>query len=717
MAGQPSTAPITFLVPGQSQATRGAAAASMPGLPGRVKENVRMAARRAGSEPLRVTAVPGEDVVVLQIAGGPPLLLHPENARDLLLGQGSAKRSAAPAGGDVAVPVQLRWQGLEQAAPTRTRGFLGDVMLSAFQVLTGLAKDSAVTLATSAVLNRVDGQVEAGVYALRPESLEPLKGSGLKLNQVPPSNETMLVLVHGTFVETVSTFGKLWALHPQRVRALFTAYGGRVYALDHPTLGASPVANALTLVRALPKGARLHLATHSRGGLVAEVLARVAAQPRLTADDLAFFAGAGLAGQRAELQALAKAVDEQGITVERIVRVACPARGTLLASKRLDAYLSVLKWSLELTGVPALPEVVDFLAEVARRRADPAEIPGLAAMIPGTPLVDWLNGAEEPIAGDLRVVAGDLQGDSVTSWLKTLLADAYYWTDNDIVVQTRSMYGGAPRAGGASFLLDQGGRVTHFNYFANERTVAAVVDGQDSGGVRAARRARAASAAAGPAGERPAVFVLPGILGSHLAADGKRIWLSLRLVGGLARLRYRPGVDDQVTPDGAVGLVYDDLIDHLAATHEVIEFAFDWRRPIEEEARRLADAVEQALEARDASGQPVRLLAHSMGGVIARTMQLGRAAAHAGHAEWRLVGADASAFGRRYLRQCAGQLRLAAARPPGAADDGRDAGLHPAAGRPARRAARPGPGSDLAQARRRRPAHPAGRQLVAPLGG
>ncbi len=645
MARPQSTAPITFVVPGQSQATRGAAPASIPGLPGRLKENVRVAARRAGSENLRVTAVPGEDLVVLQIAGGPPLLLHPENARDLLLGQGSAKRSLTPANGDVAVPVQLRWQGLEQAAPTRTRGFLGDVVLSAFQVLTGFTKDSAVTLATSAVLKRVDGQVEAGVYALRPESLQPLKGSGLKLDKVPPSSEPMLVLVHGTFVETVSTFGKLWALHPQRVRALFTAYGGRVYALDHPTLGVSPIANALTLVQALPQGARLHLATHSRGGLVAEVLARVAGQPRLTADDLAFFAGAGLAGQRAELQALAKAVAEQGITVERVVRVACPARGTLLASKRLDAYLSVLKWSLELTGVPALPEVVDFLAEVARRRADPAEIPGLAAMIPGTPLVNWLNAAEEPIAGDLRVVAGDLQGDSVTSWLKTLLADAYYWTDNDIVVQTRSMYGGAPREGGASFLLDQGGRVTHFNYFANERTVAAVVDGltqaqpagfrligplswagQDSGGVRAARRARAAAGAAGPAGERPAVFVLPGILGSNLAADGKRIWLSLRLIGGLSKLRYQPGVDDKVTPDGAISLVYDDLIEHLEATHEVIEFAFDWRRPIEEEARRLADAVEQALEARAASGQPVRLLAHSMGGVVARTLQLERPA-------------------------------------------------------------------------------------------
>ena len=33
-----------------------------------------------------------------------------------------------------------------------------------------------------------------------------------------------------------------------RVQALFKHYGDRVYALDHPTVGASPIANALTLV-------------------------------------------------------------------------------------------------------------------------------------------------------------------------------------------------------------------------------------------------------------------------------------------------------------------------------------------------------------------------------------------------------------------------------------------------------------------------------------
>lgn len=643
--------PITFVIPGQRQVSRSGAprAVGTSGLPGQVKESVRVAARRGAGDAVRVSTVPGEDVVLLHIAGGPTLVLHPETARDLMLGQGTVTRSAPGAGsGDVVVPSQLRWRGLEQAAPTRGGGFLGDVVLSAFEVLTGFAKDSAVDFATSLVVKKVDGQVDAGVYALKRESLAALKGSGLKLDRVPapaqPATQPLLVLVHGTFVDTFSTFGKLWALHPQRVNELFAHYGGRVYALDHPTVGKSPMANALTLVQALPDGAHLHLATHSRGGLVAEVLAlvaeRTAAKLDLNDDDYAFFPGADYATQRQELKDLAAAVRSKGIRVDRVLRVACPARGTLLASKRLDAYLSVLKWSIELAGVPVVPAVVDFLAEVARRRARPDELPGLASMIPDTPLVNWLNASEEPITGDLRVVAGDLQGDSVGSWLKTLLADAYYWTDNDIVVQTRSMYGGAPRAGGASFLLDQGGKVNHFNYFVNERTVQAVVGGltqaaptgfrtigplswagQDSGGLRGARRSVEDGR---PSSDKPAVFVLPGILGSNLKAGDKRIWLSLRLIGGLSKLRYQPGVADNVLPDGPIGMVYDDLVDYLSATHEVLPFAYDWRRPIEEEARRLADAVEHALDARNASGQPVRLLAHSMGGVLARTLQLER---------------------------------------------------------------------------------------------
>ncbi len=644
--------PIVFIVPGQEQPTRtrGAAPAPLPaGLTnGVLKQSVRVGAQRGASGQVRVTAVPGEDVVVLHIAGGPALTLHPENARDLMLAQqGEIKRTRGARGVDqpgpneIQVPAQLRWRGLEQGAPTRgaARGFLGDVLLSAIEVVTGVGKGKAADFVVTKAVQHVDDQVTAGLYALARESLPKLKGTGTPLVQAPAAQDggPLLVFVHGTFSTTASSFGKLWSQHPQHVSALFTKYSGRVYGLEHPTLGVSPIHNALALARACPKGVRLHLVTHSRGGLVAEVLARICANPKLSTEDLAFFKGAEYKAQRDALSSLADEVRKRKIVVERIVRVACPARGTLLASKRLDAYLSVFKWTLELASIPVAPVLVEFLGEVAQRRADPEKIPGLAAQIPNSPLVRWLHAVDEAIPGDLRVVAGDIEGDSVTSWLKTLLADAFYWTDNDLVVQTRSMYGGAPRKAGATFVLDQGGKVSHFNYFSNERTAEAIVNaitqdtpagfrvigplswsGESSTGVRGRKRGADDGK---PASDKPAVFVLPGILGSNLKVKGKRIWLGWRLINGLKQLDYT-GRPDGVEPDGPIGMSYDDLGEYLAKTHEVIEFAFDWRRPIEEEARRLADAVEAALDARAANGMPVRLLAHSMGGVLARTMQL-----------------------------------------------------------------------------------------------
>ncbi|MBS0449023.1 MAG: CHAT domain-containing protein [Proteobacteria bacterium] len=637
---------ITFIVPGQPRSPQAER--------GQVTASVQVGATQRGAgDPVRLTARPGEDIVVLTIAGGPTLYLSPENARDLLRSQDAgATRSAAPGGGsdDVVVSPQLGWPGLEAGA-TRgaTRGWLGQTVLSAIDVVSDLTHDPADALAAAAVTRKVDGQVDEGVYALSADPLPAnLKEGGKRLDQVAAATDggPLLVLVHGTFVDTVSTFGKLWTQHPQAVRDLFAAYQGRVLALDHATMGKSPIANALTLVKGLPAGARLHLVTHSRGGLVAEILARACGAP-LSPDDLALFGGAAYAQHRSDLQALVKTAQTKGLKVEKVVRVACPARGTLLASRRFDAYLSVLQWALTLAGVPVLGALVDFLHEVARRRADPAELPGIEAMMPESPVVAWLNRGDQTIPGELRVIAGDMEGDSVVSWVKTLLTDAFYWTDNDIVVQTRSMYGGAPRAAtadgaGASFFLDAGSNVSHFNYFSNDKTVNAIVgalttdaapdfaaigplswSGKDASGTRAALAAVARSSSAGAA-DKPAVFMLPGILGSNLKLDGERIWLAFRFINGLAKLAWDPATASRVEPDGPIGSVYDDLMTRLADTHEVIPFAFDWRRPIEDEACRLADAVDAALAARNASQQPVRLIAHSMGGLVARTMRLER---------------------------------------------------------------------------------------------
>ena len=669
MSRPPASSVITFVVSGQSVAeagaSRGTGTSAMPSAfagKGTVTQRVQLGARRSVGTPVRMTARPGQDAVVLHISNGPSLMLHPETARDLLLAQGGqrkpgkapAQRGAAArdeSPSEVMVSAQLTWQGLEQAGATRgvTRGGLGEVLLSAIDIVSDLLPDSVAELTAQMIGRLVDNQVDPGVYALDSQRFEgALKGRSPPLARIPaasPASAPLLVLIHGTFTETHGTFKHLWRQHPGKVRELFAHYGNRVYGFDHPTLLASPIDNALLLAQRLPDGARVHLLTHSRGGLVAETLARVCAQPELSKADLALFKGHEHAAQLGALRALAKELKGRNIRIERMVRVACPARGTLLASKRLDAYVSVLKWAMELAAIPVAPALTDFLAAVVSQRTEPQVLPGLEAMAPDNPLVQWLhssvslNGGTLP--GDLRVVAGDIEGDSITSWVKTLLADAFFWTDNDLVVQTRSMYGGSPRAAvgqqaGASFLLDQGGKVSHFTYFSNERTAQAICDalqhehpagfqpigplswaGSSSDGLRGTRKLVAGK----PPAEHPAVILLPGILGSHLRVHNERIWLSLRMIGGLPKLAYQAGAGD-VHPDGVIGGSYGALKAHLAASHEVIEFAYDWRQPIENEARRLGKVMDEALAERAATGQPVRLLAHSLGGLVARTVEL-----------------------------------------------------------------------------------------------
>jgi hypothetical protein len=629
-------ATITFLVHGKPVAppSGGATRDLLTQLPGaRLKQSVKVGTLRGSDAGILVAAAPG-DVVVIHIANGPSLMLHPDNARDLLMAQQGGAPAASRDGAAapyLQVPSSLGWE--LPNAPVRQRGAIDKVIIAGFDVLTGVSSTSAANATAGVVVAKVDDQVDAGVYRLAPNELKPLKGSGAKLASIPAPADgaPLLVLLHGTFSNTSGTFGKLWEQHAPMVNQLFDRYARQVYGFDHPTLGESPINNALVLARTLAPGARLHLLTHSRGGLVAEALARACSIDQLGAADAAFFATQP--GDAADLTELVALVRQNDIRVERIVRVACPARGTLLASKRLDAYISVLKWALEAAQIPVLPGLVGFLGDVAQNKADPGKIPGLAAQMPDSALVKWLHAASQPIHGELRVVAGDVKGDSIGSWIKTLLSDAYYWTDNDFVVQTSSMYGGAPRAAGATFVLDQGGKVSHFTYFSNPGTAAAAVNaltqdapdgyraigplsaaGNDSGGLREGARP------ADPG--RPVVFILPGILGSNLKVDGRRIWLGAGMANGLDLLKYDAADLTKVAPDGAVGLAYSGLAKFLSATHDVIEFAFDWRKPIEVEAKRLAAAVEEQLDLRERQQQPVRLLAHSMGGLLARVMQL-----------------------------------------------------------------------------------------------
>ncbi len=118
---------------------------------------------------------------------------------------------------------------------------------------------------------------------------------------------------------------------------------------------------------------------------------------------------------------------------------------------------------------------------------------------------------------------------------------------------------------------------------------------------------------------RPIVVLLPGTMGSQLRADEDTVWLDYwaLLKGGLKRLAMdRPGI----TPVGLVDQFYGLLVEFLAQSHQVELFPYDWRHSVRQAASRLADTLEPLVTQAERSGQPLRVVAHSMGGLVVRSM-------------------------------------------------------------------------------------------------
>ena len=108
-------------------------------------------------------------------------------------------------------------------------------------------------------------------------------------------------------------------------------------------------------------------------------------------------------------------------------------------------------------------------------------------------------------------------------------------------------------------------------------------------------------------------------MGSELAIGDRSVWVSLlQLVrGGLADLHVDAA---GVRPLKPVERYYGRICAHLERTHQVIPFAYDWRIDIGSEADRLAEAVRAQLAITRPQNQPIRFLAHSMGGLVTRAM-------------------------------------------------------------------------------------------------
>ena len=144
-------------------------------------------------------------------------------------------------------------------------------------------------------------------------------------------------------------------------------------------------------------------------------------------------------------------------------------------------------------------------------------------------------------------------------------------------------------------------------------------------GTEALARARGAAARGRRRGKLGKVLVLPGIMGTELDSvdrkgDSDRIWINfVRLIAGrIGDLEL--GADGQsahtgvhVRPAGVHRKTYVPLLMELDTRWHVRPFPFDWREDIDKSAARLDGEIKAF-----GAGEPVHLVAHSMGGLVSR---------------------------------------------------------------------------------------------------
>lgn len=583
------------------------------------------------------------DVVQLLLSDGGSLLA---SSLDLprYLGPAALPRDGAPPAIDVGLA--LRPQAA-RPPPGASRDGLGAWMLRAVRVYRSGAGAMTALAAAGAFQDRQLEQ-RLGLYRCGIET-----GAMTQVASLPAGPEPVLLLLHGTASSTPRSFGGLWrnGLAPQ----LAAQYGNRIYGYEHRSLSESPIHNALALVRQLPHGAVLHLLAHSRGGMVGELLARAQRIDSRGAVDLAgdglarasentvggeafnshdiehFTSQAQLCGRAghaedaARLRELGMELKTRAIRIARFVRVACPARGTTLMSGRLDRWASVMLKLLQGAAPGDTPDgALTFLLAVVQQRCDARILPGLEAMMPDSPLVALLNAPDVRVASPLHVLAGDCSGDSLLGWLGDCLGDMFYGGQSDLVVNCASMAGGAMRSTPVRQLLLRGPQVHHLNYFERAPSGAAAVQalaGDDAAWLPLAGMEHGMLARGGEVPKRreqaPIVLLLPDIMGSHLQVGSNRIWFDpVNLVEG--RIERLAVGQPHIVSAGWLESSYEPFARFLAQSQEVRPFTYDWRLSLQDSAAAFLPVLDAAMHDAQQRGQPLRILAHGMGGLVAR---------------------------------------------------------------------------------------------------
>jgi len=493
-------------------------------------------------------------------------------------------------------------------------------------------------LTALALAKKVESRLEPGPGLYQCPNPNKL---GTRADKIP-TDRPILILLHGTSSSTAGSFGGFYDGNDPTPawRELQEAYKGDIFAFEHATLTKSPLLNAIELLEELPKNAIVHLISHSRGGLIGEIISRNLSnnEEAFSQIEMKVFEKLDRKREVGYLKKLNTLLREKNIKVEKFVRVACPASGTILASQRLDIYLTVI---LNLIGlIPALKAtpiysyVKAFLLALVKKKEDIRVFPGLEAMIPDSPLIRVLNNPEKKINAELFIVAGDVKAHGIFRSLAVIVSDAFFREQHDFVVDSISMFGSAKRKK-TYYTFFSNKEISHFRYFSNtnsRNSIAAAlanfdqlplgfkhVDQLRSGdGSIAKVRGRLDYVAPGEKEEKnaPVVYVLPGIMGSKLSAKNDNIWVNpFRLATGqMERLGIK---SPNVEAHALMGSAYRSLLRALGKKYNVVPFPFDWRKSILDSAKELAEDLELRMSKTE---RPIKIMAHSMGGLVVHAM-------------------------------------------------------------------------------------------------
>jgi len=474
-----------------------------------------------------------------------------------------------------------------------------------------------------------------------------------------PQDKLCLLLIHGTISSYEGGFAnikkELW-------NQLWDRYEGRIYAFNHRTLTESPIENTLELLKKLPEKGVFDIISHSRGGLVADTLSRC--DPRnevkgFSELDIELISNEFEIDGKNELEDSTQRIvnammeinklvsSERKIKINKVVRVACPAAGTTLLSKRLDHFLNAL---LSLIGLavgsklnPFYQTFKLFLLKVVEEKSNPSSFPGLWSMVPDSAF-QIINNKNVKLSSHLVSIAGDSKvGNGFLHSLKVILTNLYYWSENDFVVNTASMTKGLSIRQSNVYYKIQNKRIDHFKYFNIELhmkiVLAALTNAQldsihflpihkavNSRGIALKLVDLGELPVVKEVGDKPIVVLVPGIMGSNIyykknrVAKNDRKWLDFaELNRGALAIELDEKNYAKTSTNSIIKKYYGEFYHFLKGEgHDVVVHPFDWRKSLSEGVEDFDEVMKSVTK----HGQKVRIVAHSMGGLLVRQWKI-----------------------------------------------------------------------------------------------